>query len=209
MSTMKKCKVILLESKKEQICHNLWLDNIKDQLFLYSTDEGDRMIEKPIFLYFLSDEKIKKEDIWLYDNNNKIIVNKNKVYEEFTANKFFYNKIIATTDSSLTKTPFKILKDLKFHQLPQPSLQFLEVFVKEYNKGNVIKEVLVEYERGWAQQQYSEVNIEYHQLKIDKNNTVTIKRVKDSWNREEVCQLIIAAHVVKYNKLIKWIDKNL
>ena len=65
--------------------------------------------------------------------------------------------------------------------LPKPSQSFIEKYIEKYNKGEQITDVLVEY---WAHTE------EHPQLKINpKDNTITIKPVKDSWNREEVVQL--------------------
>ena len=71
--------------------------------------------------------------------------------------------------------------------LPQPSQQFIQKYIEEYNnKGNIITDVLVEYEEGKS---YSgnEGLIIKEWLKINpKDNTITIKKVKDSWTREEI-----------------------
>ena len=74
--------------------------------------------------------------------------------------------------------------------MPQPSEQFILKFIEEYNKGNVITDVLVEYENNRTNNpQYPyKSNREFDdnwQLKVDKNNTITIKKLKDNWNREE------------------------
>ena len=43
-----------------------------------------------------------------------------------------YREVLATTDDSL--------------RLPQPSQQFIQKYIEEYNRGNIITDVLVEYE---------------------------------------------------------------
>ena len=54
----------------------------------------------------------------------------------FCLNIVLSEKIIATTDISLVKE----------YNLPQPSQQFIQKYIEEYNRGNIITDVLVEYE---------------------------------------------------------------
>ncbi len=79
--------------------------------------------------------------------------------------------------------------------LPTLSQSFLEMYVVKYNEGKQIKEVMVEYELDCPKIGY--VNLESDgltQKKILKinpqDNTITIKSVKDSWNRKEVIKLL-------------------
>lgn len=66
----------------------------------------------------------------LYNSNDYIGINhKGKYYLKTETG---YREVLATTDTSLN--------------LPQPSKQFIEKYIEEYNKGNVITDVLVEYE---------------------------------------------------------------
>ena len=78
--------------------------------------------------------------------------------------------------------------------LPQPSQQFIQKYIEEYNKGNVITDVLVEYELVSNEEYFLNTinpddDVPYfdERLKINsKDNTITIKKVKDSYSREEV-----------------------
>ena len=90
-------------------------------------------------LYFLSDEEIKVGD-WMLHNLEEKPIQWNG--EETNPSVYGYKKIIATTDKSI------ILPERfpSFTYLPQPSQSFIEKFVEEYNKGNRITEVMVEYE---------------------------------------------------------------
>lgn len=66
---------------------------------------------------------------------------------------------------------------------------------------------------------YSEVEHLDSTLKVSKDNTITIRKVKDSWNREEVVELLskhfvdagskigLGQDVTKFTK--KWIEENL
>ena len=174
-------------------------------------------------LYVLSTEKIKEGD-WVFHLDSKTIL---KYDLDEKANNT-YKKIIATTDDSLGFS-FKVNHGASttttFTSLPRPSQQFIKKYVESYNKGNVITDVLVEYEdiiynpeKEREYQSNDRINLEdcdkQFRLKINpKDNTITIKKVKDSWNREEVIELIY-----KYCKEMtqciseedeKWIEENL
>jgi hypothetical protein len=119
-------------------------------------------------------------------------------------------KIIATTDTSLKIFAGKGDTCDLYYNLPQPSQQFIEKYIEFYNKGKVITDVLVEYQQ-IAQYNTGEPILI---LKLDKNNTITIKKSKDSWNREEVIKLInqytieMVSEVKNYHR-DKWIEENI
>ncbi len=107
-------------------------------------------------LYILSDEEIKEGD-WciMLDSFGNVFSNPRQYTNPETQ---FLNKglrkIIATTDSSLkiekSSTGYTENRSRTFYSLeslPQPSKSFIEVFVEEYNKGNIITDVMVEYEQ--------------------------------------------------------------
>lgn len=164
-------------------------------------------IDKFQHLYILSNEEIKTGD-WIYRyEDKKVFQSKSYFSEDNPLKKGLITKIIATTDTSLG--------------LPQPSQQFIKYYIEEYNKGNVINKVEVEVKRriefNGCHSYESSVNFD---LKINSNNTINIKPIKDSWTREEVLQLIsnFSKEFSLYNKLefekslnctIKWIDNNL
>lgn len=161
-------------------------------------------------LYILSDEEIKEGD-WVYCLREGFEpVLKQKVNPIGVNNDKMFKKIIATTDKSI------ILPERfpSFTYLPQPSQSFLEKFVEEYNKGNVITEVMVEYEWNKTGRKIRKLYVFDHILKINPDNTIDINIPKDSWSREEVVELI-----QKYSKECtgwswfetdeKWIEENL
>ena len=151
-------------------------------------------------------------------------------------------KIIATTDTSLTITTYYEIEGNQQIQLPQPSQQFIEKYIESYDKSEVITDVLVEYEFdkvimactckdnsiGCSFAYYDGIdeccrkrfpNGEYwnktYKVKINpKDNTITIRKLKDSWNREELinklkkfnCSVEIDMSLDKFNK---WIEENL
>ena len=182
-------------------------------------------------LYIISDDKIKLFDC-VYNNKKNIVEQINSktqlifVLEENKENQTF-KKIIATTDKSLeisNNLDYNQLlpnrKDFRFY-LPQPSEQFIEKYVEEYNKGNIITDVLVEYELISNEEYFGNTvnpddDVPYfdERLKINhKDNTITIKKVKDSYTKEEVENLIYTAMKDRCYTTIaewkKWIEENL
>ena len=123
-------------------------------------------------LCILSDEEIKEGD-WFYDLDTKYI----KIKQSWENSHLEFNgkKIIATTDRSLKIEIFG-LGETAMCSLPQPSQSFIEKFVEEYNKGNVITEVMVEYESigAYANPKYDSD----YQLKINSDNTINISNSK-------------------------------
>lgn len=189
----------------------------KLELIHYVTN-GDGL--SPQHLYILSDDEIKEGDWCIELGFNRIFqVEKESLTKDYIKN---CKKIIATTNTSLG------LSDVgkagyfidEFHPiLPQPSQSFIEKYVTEYNKGNVITDVLVEYEAigNWRHAAFVHTQ---DIPKVSKNNTITIKKVKDSWTRKEVIEF-----AEKYARMVqekpiqlngykrihnhKWIEENL
>ena len=165
-------------------------------------------------LYIISDDEIKEGD-WCLIDNNKVGKRTNKqVYPNSTDGEshlcYYYTingeeigyhvshckKIIATTDTSLEIFD-KELSDMHSVKvnilLPEPSQQFIQKYIEEYNKGNIIEDVLVEYGKEYVDEKDA---YGYNKLKINpKNNTITIKKAKDSWTREEVIELCRQAFI--------------
>lgn len=173
-------------------------------------------VVKPQHLYVLSDEPIKEGD-WVYRPNyhekiGKYLINDNLDNGLFGNDK----KIIATTDKLLG---FKCGNNIPLNDhvcthkiyLPQPSQSFIQKYIEGYNKGNIITEVLVEYEK-----EVINPNPKYDLLIIDENNCINIKSIKDSWNREEVKCLLdkLADELIDFRNMgeldyDKWIKENL
>lgn len=149
-------------------------------------------------LYILSDEEIQEGDwcIANYYNEDFYLVQAKNIalgnvehgqqlmfpFNSMTHEVRFCKKIIATTDTSLG--------------LPQPSQSFINRYIEEYNKGSVIEDVLVEYSNEWAGKRYIDDMDAYGydkfelQLKVDSDNTITIKKIKDSYSREELDNIL-------------------
>lgn len=191
--SFKKVKVVMLPTKEKA---NLLLTGRND--LYYSSKLSDFSLKEDVdifqHLYFLSDEEIKEGD-WciMLDDFGNVFSNPQQYTDPNTQhlNKGL-RKIIATTDRSLglvvdqNNCPMPAYS--KF--LPQPSQLFIEKFVDEYNKRNVITEVMVEYERVFKHNKFMEREF-FDASKVNpKDNTITIRKVKDDWNREEVIQLL-------------------
>ena len=216
MEQFKKAKVVMLPTNQKS---RLFKGGGSLNYLSHTVDDGEGW-RSPQHLYIISDDKIKLFD-WIYNNKENIveqITSKTQlifVLEENKENQTF-KKIIATTDSSLEIFDKELSNrhSVKVNiLLPEPSQQFIQKYIEEYNKGNYIEDVLVEYEDGKS---YSgnEGLIIKEWLKIDpKDNTITIKKVKDSWSREEVEDLIYSAMKDRCYTTIaewkKWIEENL
>ena len=148
-------------------------------------------------LHIASDDEIKEGD-WYFDGTD-FIHKKSKHNNTLVDGNKQAKKIIATTDTSLNISHGGDFGNNVIKCLPQPSQQFIEKYIEEYNKGNIIEDVLVEYEtlKTTANNKHFGKGHIYsitNKLKINpKDNTITIKKLKDSWNREEVKQFAIKA----------------
>jgi hypothetical protein len=230
---LKKQKVVLLPTnEKAENC--LWMGTAKDSILLNKLSIGfpygkETHSLKPYYLYVLSDDKIEQND-WVFDSRDNTIYQIKLSLDG--ANVIF--KVIATTDSSLQiKKESRKIGHLTFHNvyvdgLPKPSQSFINKYIEKYNKGEIINEIMVEYEEEkyrpgvvdcgsddlWDSG-YNEPDV----LKVNsKDNTITIKAVKESWNRAEVKDLIysfrnsILIEVSKgqvSNFTDNWIEQNL
>ena len=173
---------------------------------------------KNYHLYILSDDKIKEDDYYLVELfnikgestgihveqcksiNDIWVNNQGDYYKDTTRHIDNCKKIIATTDSSLELEPYQghyegIDCTNYFPSIPQ---QFIDKYVSEYNKGNKIEEVMVEYYPTWVDvpgypKPFKEAKLEdaILTLKLNPGNYINIKPVKDSWTRDEVKQLLI------------------
>lgn len=184
-----------------------------------------------INIYITSDDEIKEND-WCYDKRpnekgNLIdLVYQKKIGPEFMTSST-EKKIIGTTDTSLNSG----LENGKLYQIeaigtkyeptiiPQPSDKFIQSYIEAYNKGEKIEKVLVEYEKGnfrpdGSQGYFEEGAFTFEWLLKLKDNSIIIKKVKDSWTREEVIALIKKFNL-RLNDQVwlssddRWVEENL
>jgi hypothetical protein len=108
-------------------------------------------------------------------------------------------KVIATTNKSLY-IPINCPDGIKgcevYHTklLAQPTEEWLNMYVSEYNRGNIIKSVLVEYtiksnipfsiDAPYRDRDYVDI------ICVNEDNTINISPVKSVWSRDEVYMLI-------------------
>lgn len=137
-------------------------------------------------LYIVNDDEIKEGE-WFYSESSNTITQNYKLFIGKN-NIIACKKIIASTDKSLN--------------LSTVSDYFIAYYIEAYNRAKPITDVLVEYENDI--------------LKIHSNNAIFAKNLKDSWNREEVYDIVNS--YLNYlidpnsNKNLtgkEWLDQNL
>lgn len=196
------CEVVMLATEYGKITLYDYA-NLNTLSLAQGNHKGIKHIIVPHHLYITSNEKIKELD-WYVDDCNRVrqSIISDKDYWDKRPD---YKKIIATTDESLkidnditdqtsaiwNKTDIKTVI-VGSKSLPKPSDSFISKYIEEYNKGNIITKVLVEYE--FNQHKFMATlcttkEKEYN-LKVNSDNTITIKKVKDSYSREEVFILL-------------------
>lgn len=192
----KKYKIVVLATKNKNN-KNIGLD----KYFLYQHSDTKTIVQgymnslstknMYIDLYVISDDEIEEGD-WYIDDTNEIRKSLTSD-KEYWNNRKNYKKIIASTND---------LQMEEIVRLPNINQEFIKFYIEENNKGNIITEGMVEYE-------------DLNKLKINENYTVNIKKVKDSWNKEEVIKLCSKAWLKTPNtpnmleEFNKWIDINL
>jgi hypothetical protein len=198
----------------------------------------------PQHLYITSDDAIKEGE-WGIVNTGLLLTPLLASKENILKLKdYSFKKIIATTDNSLEikerecypNGSYKGITNIK--SLPQIPQSFIEHYITQYNKNNVITKVMVECEetKGTCDCYYTKFckapehlktgelckDEQNYNLKVNPDNTINIKPIKDNWNREEVeslCRLSFQAggmHCATEGKIYersidinKWIEQNL
>ena len=165
--------------------------------------------------YFIANQaprkllEIKENSDFPYGTKNS---NGEMVYHHRT---WSCRKIIATTDTSL-KQSIDIFNGGKVGEasLPQLPELFIKKYIQKFNDGNGITEVMVEY-RTCSAYEVGLLSVTQFTLKVNQtDNTITIQNTKDSWNREEVIQLIRTFDMMKGKDITtvefdNWIEQNL
>jgi hypothetical protein len=186
----KKCKIVMLPTNKKS---KLVL-SFKEKSFNQLVEPKLSLIQEEAnyqfsniqsqHLYIISDEEIKEGD-WRLDIRDGNVYKSNKADSELYDNTF-RKKIIATTDFTLEiDHPFDDKGDLDF-PLPGFSQSCIEYFVKQYNKGNIITEVDVKYGYTINKSEGPFNRSREYFLKIDDDNNIIIKPIKESWDKDEV-----------------------
>jgi hypothetical protein len=180
----KKAQVVMLSTQNKANIVYVTPRNI-----LYYNKEGKELTKysNPQHLYIIVDERPKSGE-WYYDVRDNVLSNNSLGIT------FFSKKVIATTDTDLPMLiPDPIIgkAPIKF---PQPSTSFIQNFILEYNNGNIITDVMVDYE--WWYKDLTGEHLalmlngsEFPKLKVDEKNFITITLCKESWNRDEIFKL--------------------
>ena len=228
---LKKCKVVMLSTneKTDILYWNKYKNLSSGRADLETLDDLKWANVTCQHLYIISNDEIKMGD-WRY---NSITNNVSKAANNYK-NQHHLFKIIATTDKSLVfKTEYDREQDISLN-LPQPSESFINKYIEQYNRSNIIEDVLVEYEEKAELRRggqfisnvgtYTDGLEFYKEPKINsKDNTITIKKVKDSWELNFNQLMQIFDQGFKYYKYLnkesncigpseylnKWIEENL
>lgn len=182
MKQDKKIQVVLLATNKTYST-NLWLNRDNQTLHLYEMMGLPAKHVSPQHLYFLSDDVIKEGD-YAYHNLDGKVIQITKDLLDGDIRRFGYRKVIATTDKSLLAlygNDGDIYGKMR-NGLPQPSSEFIQHFIQQY-KGNIITEVLVEYELYNTKPNSAPIYGKFEEkLKINSDNTINIKPVENTWD---------------------------
>lgn len=187
MDLDKLCKVVMLPTNEKAVFKGQLILNKDNNTFYVSNRDIFKEdwiklctphLVKPHHIYIVSDEEIKECD-WCFNSyDNRIWKYKSSPCPlPFWGNKYTLIKIIASTDKSLG--------------LPQLSQEFLEAYVKAYNEGKPLTEVIVEYHEGYWKDLDSEEDdwVDGHPM-VNSDNTISIRIIKYNWNREEILTII-------------------
>lgn len=173
----KKCKIVLLPINKTYGAIEYDPQDKK-----YSVESKQYHHKSPHELYILSDDEIKDNDYFIENNNifqaysNFVRLNMDKTIL----------KIIATTDSSLVVKDFDTTYKRVRVYLPSIPQSFIDKYVSEYNKGNKIEEVMIEYKGFDNLNSMNDSSITGWIPKLNPDNTINISAYKDSWNKDEL-----------------------
>lgn len=169
-------------------------------------------------LYVVTDDKLQVGD-FIYnklsgigkyikneDFNSGIVVIYDKQGFEVAEDVKNVSKILATTDSSL-QIPFvtpgnEELDIYEYTILPQPSEQFLDKYIKAYNEGSIISDVLVKYNRVFdtihlGKPGFPEDDVYWwiDKLDVDHENRISILiSERTSWNKDELIEYMWVAY---------------
>lgn len=157
-------------------------------------------------LYVLSDETPKAKDYFEVNNTIHKCIGLHKVSGDIESNNgLCYDiskckKVIATTDKSLVIKYDERFTDVIVNgkssntQLPQIPQSFVEHFITEYNKGNIITEVFIEYEQAYEDFLENEEFIlrpTHSFIKVNQDNTINIKTIGTKlYTKDEVDTLV-------------------
>lgn len=146
--------------------------------------------------------KFATEDIGFNSFASKIIATTDMLYTKIDGYPKYNDLVISNLDNKIFKWKTDLLLDgatvSKIKMLPKPSQEFINKFVKQYNSDNPINEILIEYEDTVA---FDGHTVTGSELKVNtKDNTITIKKLKTSWTKAEVEEIIRMVYTDGYER---------
>jgi hypothetical protein len=166
------CDIVMSKSGKNNSKIGLNLNAVTGK-HLYFFEQGAKFDETQ-HLSILSNEEIKDSD-WVIRGDGELDqMTPNKMIDYLDSQSLATKKIIATTDTSLSIKKEQSGENIWTQQLPQIPHSFIEQFISEYNKGNVISKVLIEVEHNKL---YPMVQNNNFKIKLNQNNEITIKTI--------------------------------
>ena len=184
------------------------------QTFEYFDNDDSRYIEQ--HLYFTIDEDVKEGD-WFYHLIDNVIhqctritgnsIRFNVSDDEYLTRNDKCKKIIASTDPKLRLNIPTLNTRGDRTVYPAPFPQLSQAFIEKYCKLGDIDEVDIEYEFDGS----FHTNEGAFKIKVNSHNEITIREIKNSWDREEVIKIIKECTKYTYNgySVNKWIKDNL
>ena len=222
----KECRVVMFDaawveaSKLNRMFINNWDKSLVYGNFNYANHDwnfkhiyitsNDEIEEGDWVIFFWDGGQIGSDKPLQYQPNKGHILNKG------------LRKIIATTDALLKLPIPESLAEYPMSytpkSLPKPSEKFIESYVESYNKGINIERILVEYELfdEYGNIIMGDIQRENDTIRIKlKEDNIVIKRAKDIWSRDEVCNLLNEYRVYTWKNgstahdLTEWSEENL
>ena len=216
MSTLKKAKVVMLPTNRKAPCITKRVDCYGDFSGYYYKEILDGRDTKCFALYIIeptTNSSYSKGDWFLALNNPnsklsqpiQVVEKSDRWLRDSNQNEYLLpdcRKIIASTNPLIIFEAEDTRGQNVSIEIPQPSNSFIQKYIEEYNKGNEIIDILVEYEeiiynpeKEREYQSNDRIYIEdcdkQTRLKINYNdNTITIKKVKEIYTKEEVYQIL-------------------
>lgn len=181
--------------------------------------EGVLEYYQPQHLYILSNEDIKVGD-WKYDTFHKQVTQVKNI-ESVTK---YDKKVISATDSSLFKKEKTSTNKHSYiyDTLPQIPQLFIEHFINEYNKGNIVNKGMVQVvdngEEDWMGDDYTGEPVwnSKWEIKLNQNNEISIliPSEKETFTRQEMLnefKRLIQLYTTIYvdGDIEEWIKNNL
>jgi hypothetical protein len=221
-----KCGIVMLpiNEKAKEDNDTIYLNHYSQELILgwKNARSTNQTIQN---LYITSDEEIKEGDYTIYCNiwlcrilkhfGDQVLILKLNDNKQTTVLIPEHKKIIASTNTSLEYIKHELYPNgnttgvRSLIELPQLPKQFINYFIEEYNKGNVISKVDVEYTYD-----NPELNKNVLLLKVNPDNTINIKPINNLHTNQEIRDLfwkfMVDNNVVCVNiNFDKWFNENL